>query len=153
MIRRLALAAAGALALAMAVPGAAAAQDAAPAAGTYVGLSPQAVRDWMANLGAAVGQPTQDGEDVYFTVDVEGVKWLVFFYNCRLDALCGDVQYSIGFDAPGVTAEEVNGWNRDRRFLKAFLSEGTDGVPLILAQQDVVVEIPKYSINHAKENH
>jgi 2Fe-2S ferredoxin len=23
----------------------------------------------------------------------------------------------------------------------------------ILAQQDVVVEIPKYSINHAKENH
>lgn len=139
MIRRLALAAAAATTLAFAVPGVAAAQDAAPSAGSYVGLSPQAVRDWMAGLGATVGQPVQDGEDVYFTVDIEGVKWLVFFYSCQIDALCGDVQYSIGFDGAGVTAEEVNAWNRERRFLKAFLSDGGAEGPLVLAQQDVLI--------------
>lgn len=26
-------------------------------------------------------------------------------------------------------------------------------VPAILAQKDLVIEIPKYTINHAKENH
>jgi hypothetical protein len=68
------------------------------------------------------------------------VRWLVFFYGCDAGALCGDLQYSVAFDAPGVTDAAINAWNRDRRFLKAYLGTAGDGRPLAFAQYDILIQ-------------
>ena len=144
MIRRLTpiLAVRAALALVVlgtAVPTAARAQEAPPAA-EFVGLAPEAVRQWIGSLGADVGELQRDGGDAYFRVETGGVRWLVFFYGCDLAGLCGDLQYSVAFDAPGVTDAAINAWNRDRRFLKAYLGTAGDGRPLAFAQYDVLIQ-------------
>lgn len=141
MIRRLTpiLAALALLVLGTAVPTAARAQEAPPAV-EYVGLAPEAVRQWIGSLGAEVGELQRDGGDAFFRVETGGVRWLVFFYGCDAGALCGDLQYSVTFGAPGVTGEAINAWNRDRRFLKAWLLPAEDGAPLAVAQVDVLFQ-------------
>ncbi|HEV7226815.1 YbjN domain-containing protein [Brevundimonas sp.] len=137
MIRPLLLAASAALTLAVALPGAARAQDAAVAP-AFVGLTPESVRDWLSTAGAQVGEVTRDGEDVFFRVDDAGLVWFVFFYGCEADGRCGDVQFNAVFEGQGVTVEEVNAWNREQRFLKAFLTQA-EGQPVVFMQFDVLL--------------
>ncbi|HEV2082372.1 MAG TPA: YbjN domain-containing protein [Brevundimonas sp.] len=138
MIRPLLLAALAALALGLAAPGAARAQDAAAAAPTFVGLTPEAVRGWLVAAGAQAGEVTREDGDVFFRVDDGGLVWFLFFYGCEADGRCGDLQFNTVFDGTGVSAATVNAWNRDQRWLKAFTTE-VNGQPVIFVQFDVLL--------------
>jgi len=138
MIRSLVAAAAAAVALCAASPGDARAQEATSTTPAFVGLTPESVRDWLSTAGAQVGEVTRDGEDVFFRVEDGGLVWFVFFYGCQADGRCGDVQFNAVFDGQGVTAEEINGWNREQRFLKAFVTEA-EGEPVVFMQFDVLI--------------
>lgn len=136
MIRLSALFAAALLAVAL--PSAATAQDApAPAAAPFVGLTPDAVRQWLVDAGATAGPVTRDESDVFFRVEDGGTVWFVFFYGCEADGRCGDMQFNTVFDGKDVSPEVVAAWNRERRFLKAFQTEAA-GQPLIFVQYDVL---------------
>ena len=137
MIRPLLLAASAALALSLAAPGGARAQEAAPSAPAFVGLTPESVRDWLVAAGAEAGEVMREDGDVFFRVDDAGVVWFIFFYGCEADGRCGDMQFNTVFDGTGVSADTVAAWNREQRWLKAFATDA-NGQPVVFVQFDVL---------------
>lgn len=137
MIRALSLAAAAALALTFAAPGAARAQEASAQASTFVGLTPESVRGWLAAAGAQAGEVTRENDQVFFRVDDGGLVWFVFFYGCEPDGRCGDMQFNTVYDGAGIPADTIAAWNREQRWLKAFTTDSS-GQQLIFLQFDVL---------------
>lgn len=118
------------LALALAAPAAA---QTPPAA---IGLSPDAVAAWVRDKGGEVSETQRDGNETWLVVNDGQFTWLIFFYSCQGD-VCADIQYAASFSTPTMTADLMNRWNRERRFLKAYFepSDGGSGV----VQYDVLL--------------
>jgi len=127
------------LALAAAAP--ALAQTPAPTApvASTKGAAVAEARTWLIGLGGSVAEPTAaDGVQV-LTVADQPLPWTLTFYNCAGAGLCDDVQYSAVFSGP-ITAEQINAWNRDNRYLKAFFVPGeTPDTAGAVAQYDVLL--------------
>ncbi|WP_339933667.1 YbjN domain-containing protein [uncultured Brevundimonas sp.] len=101
------------------------AYQAAPAAPAQVptGLAITAVRDWLISVGASVSEITREDGRISVTVTDGPMTWLVFFNGCEAD-VCGDIQYMAAFSNDTITAELVNQWNLEHRFLKAYYTPG-----------------------------
>lgn len=128
-----------ALALVAALPGAALAQTPAPAA--VNGVSVADARAWLAGMGGAVGEPSVSDGLTTLTVADQPLPWNLTFYACG-PTLCDDIQYSAVFTGP-ITADQINAWNRDNRFLKAFVFPGEAGEDsTAVVQYDVVLNGP-----------
>jgi len=111
----------------------AAARPAAP------GVSPAAVIAWLTTQGLTAGALQNDQGRQFVRVDADGLAWLLFFQSCE-NGLCSDVQFTTGVSNAAVTPEVINGWNRNRRFLKAIYEtpEGTNP-PSAVVQYDVLL--------------
>ncbi|MFN3669644.1 MAG: YbjN domain-containing protein [Brevundimonas sp.] len=128
-----------ALALAAALPGAAQAQTPPPAA--VNGVSVVDARAWLSGMGGTVGEPSVSDGLTTLTVADQPLPWNLTFYGCG-PTLCDDIQYSAVFTGP-ITADQINAWNRDNRFLKAFLFPGEAGADATaVVQYDVVLTGP-----------
>jgi hypothetical protein len=121
-----------------------AAQAAAPAPAVTprpaaFGVSPAAVIAWINTQGATAGEVQTDQGRQFIRVDADGLAWLLFFQSCE-NGLCSDVQFTTGVANAAVTPDMINGWNRDRRFLKAIYEapEGTSP-PSAVIQYDVLL--------------
>ncbi|WP_439476317.1 hypothetical protein [Brevundimonas sp.] len=127
-----------ALALAAALPGAALAQTPPPAAVATNGVSVADARTWLTGLGGSVGEPVlREGVTSLHIAD-QPLPWNLTFYACG-PTLCDDVQYSAIFTGP-ITADQINAWNRDNRFLKAFfVPAAPGGEASAVVQYDVVL--------------
>lgn len=127
-----------ALTLAGAVPGLALAQTPPPAAASTNGVSVAEARTWLTGLGGAVGEPTvREGLTTLYVAD-QPLPWNLTFYACGA-SLCDDVQYSAVFSG-AITLDQINAWNRDSRFLKAFFIPGAAGADAsAVVQYDVVL--------------
>ena len=127
-----------ALALAATLPGAALAQTPPPAAASTNGVSVAETRAWLTRLGGSVGEPvTGEGVTSLHIAD-EPLPWNLTFYACG-PTLCDDIQYSAIFTGP-ITADQINTWNRDHRFLKAFhIPAAPGGEASAMVQYDVVL--------------
>jgi hypothetical protein len=116
---------------------------AAPAAAqttTEPGLAIADISSWISSKGGQV-QPVerQDGE-TWLTVQDGPLTWFVFLYGCRQD-ICSDLQFSTSFTNEAVTAERVNAWNREHRFLKAYHEPGEAGGPsTAVVQYDLLLQ-------------
>lgn len=127
-----------ALSLAAALPGAALAQTPPPAAGPTSGVSVVETRAWLTGLGGSVGEPVVGDGVTSLHVADQPLPWNLTFYECG-PSLCDDVQYSAIFSGP-ITADQINGWNREHRFLKAFFVPATaGGEASAVVQYDVVL--------------
>lgn len=84
-----------------------------------LGVTPGQITAWLATQGVTPGPVEVDGDNSYVRVTDGPLTWILFFQSCQ-DGVCGDLQFSVGFASRAVTPDVVNGWNRDRRFLKAF---------------------------------
>jgi hypothetical protein len=126
-----------ALALAVAVPGLALAQT-PPAAASSNGVSVAETRAWLTGLGGSVGEPVvRDGVTSVHVAD-QPLPWNLTFYACG-PTLCDDIQYSAIFTGP-ITAEQINDWNREQRFLKAFfVPAAAGGEASAVVQYDVIL--------------
>ncbi len=127
-----------ALAIAAALPAAALAQTPPPAAGPVTGVAVAEARTWLTGLGGTVGEPvTREGVTSLHIAD-EPLPWNLTFYACG-PSLCDDVQFSAIFSGP-ITADQINDWNREHRFLKAFFVPATAGGEAgAVVQYDVVL--------------
>lgn len=68
-----------------------------------------------------------DDGDPKVTSAAEGVKFTVFFYGCEHTSHCTSLTFQSGFHIEGgLTAEKMNAWNRDKRFLKGWLDKTND---------------------------
>ncbi len=125
------------LTFALAVPGLTMAQT-PPAAAPAHGVSVAEARTWLTSLGGAVGEPAvREGLTSLHVAD-EPLPWNLTFYACG-SSLCDDVQYSAIFSGP-ITLDQINAWNRDNRFLKAFHIPGAAGEHAgAVVQYDVVL--------------
>jgi hypothetical protein len=65
-----------------------------------------------------------------------GVNFSVYFYTCNHTPRCTSIQFSAGFQKPGITDEQLEKWNRTTRFGKAYFD--TDHDPRV--EMDVDVE-------------
>lgn len=62
----------------------------------------------------------------YIASASSGVNFDVYFYDCR-GSRCASVQFSSGFDLTnGTTLSVVNSWNREKRYLKAYMDSEND---------------------------
>ena len=127
-----------ALTLALALPGAALAQTPPAAAVETTGVSVADAKAWLEGLGGNVREPVlRDGVTSLHIAD-EPLPWNLTFYACG-PSLCDDIQYSAIFSGP-ITPEQINAWNRDNRFLKAFfMPAGPGGVAGAVVQYDVLL--------------
>jgi hypothetical protein len=127
-----------ALTLAVALPGAALAQTPPPAVAPATGVAVAEARTWLTGLGGNVREPVlRDGVTSLHIAD-EPLPWNLTFYACG-PALCDDIQYSAIFSGP-ITADQINAWNRDNRFLKAFfVPAAPGGEASAVVQYDVVL--------------
>jgi hypothetical protein len=127
-----------ALALAATLPGVALAQTPPPAVVQTTGVSVADAKAWLTGLGGNVREPVlRDGVTSLHIAD-EPLPWNLTFYACG-PALCDDIQYSAIFSGP-ITAGQINAWNRDHRFLKAFFVPAAQGGEAsAVVQYDVVL--------------
>jgi hypothetical protein len=126
-----------ALALAAALPGAALAQTPPPAASTD-GVSVAEARAWLIRLGGSVGEPVLSEGTTSLHIADQPLPWNLTFYACGA-SLCDDVQFSAIFSGP-ITVDQINAWNRDNRFLKAFfIPAAPGGEATAVVQYDVVL--------------
>lgn len=127
------------LALGAATP--AMAQTPAPPAPAVVtkGVVVSEARAWLIGLGGSVAEPTAEAGAQVLTVADQPLPWTLTFYNCPGAGLCDDAQFSAVFSGP-MTAEQINAWNRENRYLKAFFVPGaTPEAAGAVAQYDVVL--------------
>ena|SRR5450432_4591381 len=74
---------------------------------------------------ATVGR--DDDGDPKVTSSVDGVHLAVFFYGCNHTTRCSSITFQSAFHVDGgVPLTKVNGWNRDKRFLKTWLDKVND---------------------------
>jgi hypothetical protein len=79
-----------------------------------------------------------------------GANTTVFFYGCRRD-VCESIQFTSGFILDeSVDEDHMNGWNRNKRFLKGYI----DGEGDPIAEYNVLVEdgIPEDLMRENIEN-
>lgn len=144
-MKRLLLPALSVLMLGAALP--AAAQTQAPPAAAPVALPPvsmetvRAVRDFLIAEGLVVGEPTTQNGFPALPVAEPGLTWGLIFFPCSVEN-CMDVRFSAAFTNDLVTAEKVNVWNADRRFLSAHFARTDTGGPGAAVNYDVLMLQP-----------
>ena len=127
-----------AIALSVALPGVALAQT-PPAAASTNGVTVAETRAWLTSLGGSVGEPVVSNGVTSLNIADEPLPWNLTFYACG-PSLCDDVQFSAIFTGP-ITADQINDWNREHRFLKAFFvpADVPGGEANAVVQYDVLL--------------
>jgi len=123
-------------------PGAAPASAPAPASTqeASVGLTPAEVRAWLTEKGATVDEPQTIEGQTLLRVNDGSANWLIFFYGCDAAGRCQDIQFAANVVAGGLSLERINAWNREQRFVKAYLQSNLDGTPSAVLQFDVLLQ-------------
>ncbi len=115
------------------------------------GVSPAAVIAWLTTQGTTPGPVQTDEGRTFVRVSADGLSWLLFFQSCDAAGMCSDLQFSTGVSSASITPDKINGWNRDRRFLKAIYEapEGTTPASAVV-QYDVLLtgDGPDQLIDH-----
>jgi hypothetical protein len=67
--------------------------------------------------------------DPMITSGVGGTTFQIFFYNCTDHRDCTTVQFHSGYDlATSPSLEQINAWNRGKRFGRAYLDAENDPI-------------------------
>lgn len=78
-------------------------------------------------LGYPVEVETLDDGDPVIRSKLEGTEFSIFFYNCSSGMECKTVQFYAGYDlTDGMTVDQMNEWNRTKRFGKVYLDDESD---------------------------
>ena len=102
------------------------------------GVSVAEAKVWLTGLGGSVGEPTSGDGVTSLHVADQPLPWNLTFYACG-PSLCDDVQYSAIFSGP-ITPDQINAWNREHRFLKAFfVPAAPGGEASAVVQYDVIL--------------
>ena len=97
----------------------------APApAGQILASNPQSLINFFFEQGIPAQLTTDNVGDPLVEYRVDGDTGQVFFYDCTDNTNCLALQFYAGYklDAP-VSLEIINGWNTDRRFVRAYRTD------------------------------
>lgn len=94
------------------------------------GMTGPEVVAWLQNAGYKAELKKDSEGDPMISSAAQGVNFTVYFYDCDGGARCRAIQFSAGFDMKTPpTVQKINEWNRDKRYLKAYLD--SDGDPRV----------------------
>ena len=85
---------------------------------------PAVVLDIAKGYGSATLEKDSEG-DPKISGRMQGVRYTVFFYDCKEGAECLSIQLSTGYVDP-FTVEKANAWNAKYRWVKAYEKEGSN---------------------------
>ena len=90
------------------------------------GLTVDDVAAWLQQAGYKGALSKSDDGERYVSSAAEGVNFQVYMYDCKDGPRCASMQFSVVFDLyKGLTTDKINQWNRDKRYIKAYIdSEG-----------------------------
>ena len=106
----------GALALAL---------TASAQAQTITGANTDEILNAARGYGSAT-LTTQSNGDPQITGKINGITYQVYFRNCTNNADCEDLNFYLGFLDIKPTQEEINDWNLNKRFSRAYLDQDQD---------------------------
>jgi hypothetical protein len=87
--------------------------------------------------------------DPMITSALEGASFRVLFYDCERGR-CAAIQFATAFDLKdGLTLSEINSWNRQRRFGRAYLDDEMD--PFVEYDVDLEAGATTEAIENAVE--
>ncbi|MEL7312534.1 MAG: YbjN domain-containing protein [Pseudomonadota bacterium] len=88
---------------------------------------PDAVLNVARGFGSA--RLSEDGiGDPLISGRIKGEKYKLFFYMCEDNKNCKDVQFWSGWTGTDVTLQDVNRWNNEKRFGKAYIDDEGDPI-------------------------
>ena len=91
------------------------------------GLTVDEVAAWLQQAGYKGAIDKTDSGERYVTSAADGATFQVYMYDCKDGPRCGSMQFSMAFDlAKGLTPDKINEWNRDKRYIKAYLDAEGD---------------------------
>lgn len=88
--------------------------------------------DAILNIAMGYGSATltkDSSNDPMITGRIDGTRYGIFFYGCSDGKECDDIQFSASWGGVKVLMDEINAWNRDKRFGKAYIDK--DGDPAL----------------------
>lgn len=74
----------------------------------------------------ASADQTRPGENPVLTANDDGLKFGLYFANCDEGKECQSVEFHAGFKNHKLTLETINEWNREKRFVRAYLDKDGD---------------------------
>lgn len=74
----------------------------------------------------AANLTTQSNGDPQITGKIDGVTYQVYFRNCTDNADCEDLNFYLGFLDIKPSLEDINDWNLNKRFSRAYLDQDQD---------------------------
>ncbi|WP_341502328.1 YbjN domain-containing protein [Gallaecimonas sp. GXIMD4217] len=89
---------------------------------------PQAILNIAKGYGSAVLEKDSAG-DPKIRGRIEGIGYSIFFYGCKDGKSCDDIQFNAGWSGTEVTLSDVNRWNSQKKFGKAFID--SEGDPIL----------------------
>ena len=87
--------------------------------------NPQAILQIAQGLGDAKLDKDREG-DPKITGNLEGSAYQILFFGCTNHVHCDNIEFQAGWTDTKATLQEVNRWNRDKRFGKAYLDSAND---------------------------
>lgn len=101
-----------------------------PAQAELVQASPQIIAQIVQGQGLPAEVKTPDGENPYIESNYSSLKFLILFMNCDDDGRkCKTIQFYMGYnDAKDTTLDQLNSWNKDKRFARAYRDDEGDAV-------------------------
>ena len=100
------------------------------------GVTAQDVASVLRAKGYQADITTDKEGDPLVRSNSSGAKFGVFFYECKGKPRCKSIQFSAGFNEPGLDPAKIADWNRRNRFGRAWIDK--DGDPFV--EMDVDVE-------------
>ncbi|MET3925081.1 YbjN domain-containing protein [Devosia sp. 2618] len=68
----------------------------------------------------------QSNGDPQISGNMDGLDYHIFFQNCTKNKRCEDINFYIGFLDNKPSLEDINDWNRNKRFSRAYLDSDDD---------------------------
>lgn len=121
-----------------------------PAHAELVSANPQVIAQIVQSQGLPAEVKTPSGENPYIESSHSKLKFLIIFMNCNDDKRnCKTIQFYMGYnDAKDATLDQLNSWNRQKRFARAYRDEEGDAV----LEMDVDLDfngIPRENVGEA----
>ena len=89
-----------------------------------IAKDPESVEKFFSDEGLDVTLGTDDAGDPKINVDYYGTSVPIYFYGCRNNQNCTEIQLFSGYKTEGgVRLSKVNEWNAKNRFSRAYISE------------------------------
>ena len=103
--------------------------------------------DQIVDIARGFGSGTLEKDETeYVRGRINGTLYVIFFNDCNSDrSECQSLQFYASWEGVPVDQAAINGWNRDKRFAKAYIESPFFYLSLKLGNSFVIIQNPERS--------